>query len=68
VAPRPLEQAFIDQTTSRLAVYLGPIARVVARRAAQQARDADEFLQLVAGHLGTQERGAFLREVGGDAG
>src|SRR5207248_7471311 len=35
-APRPLEQAFVDQTTSRLAVYLGPIAKVVARKAAQR--------------------------------
>jgi eukaryotic-like serine/threonine-protein kinase len=67
-APRPLEQAFIDQTTSRLAVYLGPIARVVARNAARQARDSDEFVQLVAEHIGTQERSAFLREVAtGDA-
>jgi tRNA A-37 threonylcarbamoyl transferase component Bud32 len=63
-APRPLEQAFIDQTTSRLAVYLGPIAKVVARKAAQQARDSDEFVQLVAEHMGTQDRDAFLREVG----
>ena len=54
--PRPLEQAFIDQTTSRLAVYLGPIAKVVARKAAQKAHDSDEFLQLVAEHIGTQER------------
>ena len=62
---RPLEQAFIDQTTSRLAAYLGPIAKVVARKAAQQARDSDEFVRLVAEHIGTQERGAFLREVAG---
>ncbi len=61
--PRPLEQAFIDQTTSRLAVYLGPIAKVVARKAAQQARDSDEFVQLVAEHIGTQDRSAFLRDV-----
>jgi serine/threonine-protein kinase len=61
--PRPLDQALIDRTTSRLAVYLGPIARVVARQAAQQARDADEFVQLVAGHLGTQERETFVREI-----
>ena len=62
--PRPLEQAFIEQTTSRLAVYLGPIAKVVARKAAQQAHDSDEFVQLVAEHIGTQERDAFLREIG----
>jgi eukaryotic-like serine/threonine-protein kinase len=62
-APRPLEQAFVDHTTSRLAVYLGPIAKVLASRAAREARDADEFVRLVAAHIGTQERDAFLREV-----
>jgi serine/threonine-protein kinase len=66
-APRPLDQPFIDRTTTRLAVYMGPIARVVARKAAQQAHDADEFVRLVADHLGTQERDAFVREVDRDA-
>jgi len=68
-ASRPLDQAFIDQTTSRLAVYLGPIAKVVARKAAQQAHDSDDFVRLVAEHIGTQERDAFLHEVAaGDGG
>jgi eukaryotic-like serine/threonine-protein kinase len=62
----PLEKSFVDQTTTRLAVYLGPIARVVASRAAQKAASQEEFVQLVAGHLGVQERGAFLREIGFD--
>ncbi len=55
---------FVDQTTMRLAVYLGPIAKVVARRAAQKAATQQEFVELVAGHLGAQDRGAFLREIG----
>jgi len=66
VRARPLEQAFVEQTTSRLAVYLGPIAKVVAKKAAQEARDSDEFVKLVAEHIGTQERSAFLREIGAD--
>jgi serine/threonine-protein kinase len=61
-----LEQSFVDQTTMRLATYLGPIARVVAKRAAQKAATQDEFVQLVADHLGAQDRGAFLREIGFD--
>ena len=65
-ASRPLEQAFVDQTTSRLAVYLGPIAKVVAKKAALKAHDCDEFVHLVAEHIGTQDRSAFLREVGAD--
>jgi serine/threonine-protein kinase len=60
----PLEQAFIDQTTTRLAVYLGPIAKIVAHKAARQARDSEEFVQLVAEHIGTQDREAFLHDVG----
>ncbi|HWD34919.1 MAG TPA: protein kinase, partial [Casimicrobiaceae bacterium] len=62
-ASRPLEPAFVDQTTARLAVYLGPIARVIARKAAQQTRDCDEFVELVAQHIGTQDRHAFLRDM-----
>ena len=60
---RPLDPPFIERTTSRLAIYMGPIARVIARKAAQQARDADEFVRLVADHLGTQERESFIRDV-----
>jgi tRNA A-37 threonylcarbamoyl transferase component Bud32 len=60
----PLDQGFVDQTTMRLAAYLGPIARVVVNRAAQKAVSQHEFVQLVADHLGSQERGAFLRDIG----
>jgi hypothetical protein len=37
---------------------------VLARKAAQQAHSADEFVALVAEHVGTQDRRAFLREIG----
>ena len=67
MAPIPLEPAFVQETTQRLLVYLGPIGRVVARKAAEQAKSQQEFVELVAGHIGTQERGAFLREVGFDS-
>ena len=63
LSTQPLEAPFIDQTTQRLAIYLGPIARVVARKAAEQACTRDEFLQIVAGHIGTQDRRSFLREM-----
>ena len=62
--PRPLDPAFIDETTKRLAVYLGPIARIVTKKAAQQAKSREEFLQIVASHIGTQDRHAFLQEIG----
>jgi tRNA A-37 threonylcarbamoyl transferase component Bud32 len=60
----PLDAAYVDQITSRLAVYLGPIARIVTRKAAQQTASRAEFVRMVAGNLGTQERAAFLRETG----
>jgi serine/threonine-protein kinase len=65
-APRPLEQAFVDDVTARLAVYLGPIAKVVARKAAQQSTNPQEFVRIVASHIGTQDRRTFLAEMGQD--
>jgi serine/threonine-protein kinase len=59
-----LDQAYIDTAVSRLAVHLGPIAKVVARRAAQQVSTRHDFVRMLGEHLGTQERGAFLREMG----
>ena len=60
----PLEQAYVDQITARLAVYIGPIAPVVTRKAARDAKGRRDFLRRVADNLGTQERAAFLQEVG----
>jgi serine/threonine-protein kinase len=58
-----LEPAFVDQITARLAVYIGPIASVVTKRAARDAKNRSDFLRRVAENLGTG-KGAFLREVG----
>ena len=66
LSTQPLGAPFIDQTIQRLAVYLGPIARIVARKAAEQARTRDEFPQIVAGHTGTQDRRSFMRAFEGE--
>ncbi len=60
----PLEPAFVAEVTTRLAVYLGPIAQIVTKKAARDARSRGEFVRRVAESLGTQERAAFLRETG----
>jgi len=60
----PLDPPFVDQVTTRLAVYLGPIARIVAKNAQQKAKSRSEFVALVADNLGTQDRAAFLGEMG----
>ena len=59
-----LEAAFVDEITARLALYIGPIAPIVTKRAARNAMNRADFLHRVAESLGTQERTAFLREVG----
>src|SRR5437899_3691019 len=66
LSTQPLEAPFIDHTTQRLATYLGPIAKILARKAAEQARTRDEFLQLVASHMGTQDRRSFLSSIDRD--
>jgi serine/threonine-protein kinase len=62
-APRPLEPAFIEHATARMAVYVGPIARVLARRAADQCPHAEEFVRRLTEHIGAQDRAAFLRDL-----
>ncbi len=63
-ATAAVDAAFVDRVTARLAVHIGPIARIVTRKAAQQAHGRGEFLRLVAEHVNQQDRAAFLREVG----
>jgi len=60
----PLEQSYVEQVAGRLAVYLGPIAAIVAKRAARGTTSRRDFVLRVADSLGTQERAAFLREMG----
>jgi serine/threonine-protein kinase len=60
----PLEAAYVDQVTAQLAVYIGPIAQVLTRKAARESRTRAEFVRRCAENLGTQERTAFLRELG----
>ena len=64
--PRPLEAAFIDEATTRLAPYVGPIAKVLARRASQQSANTDDFVRRIAEHVQPQHRVAFLRALGYD--
>jgi serine/threonine-protein kinase len=63
--PVPFDDAWADTMTHRLTVIIGPIARVVAKRAARQTGDRIEFLQLLATHIDSAiERARFLTEAG----
>jgi serine/threonine-protein kinase len=66
-APEAFDDAFAERAAQRLTVLIGPIARVVAKRAARQTRDRNEFLRLLAEHIETPpERTRFLAEAGSD--
>ena len=60
-----LTTAAIEEATRKLTTYVGPIAKVVAKRAAAQATSRRHFLQLLAENLtDPKERAKFLNEVG----
>jgi serine/threonine-protein kinase len=55
----------IEAATRKLSAYMGPIAKVIAKRAAAQATSRRHFLQLLADNLADpKERAKFLKEVG----
>lgn len=61
----PLSQELIDRAATALAKTQGPIARVLAGRAAKQAAGAEDFLARLAGELSDPvDRAAFLAAVG----
>jgi serine/threonine-protein kinase len=57
----------IEDATRRLSAYLGPIAKVVAKRAATQATSRRHFHQLLGEQLtDSKERARFLHDVGAE--
>jgi serine/threonine-protein kinase len=63
-APLAFDDAWSDAMAQRLTVFIGPIARVVAKRAARQTNDKTEFLQLLSEHIESlPERARFLAEA-----
>ncbi len=63
--PTVFDDAWADAMTQRLTQRIGPIARVVAKRAAAQTRDKTEFLLLLAQHIeSAPERARFLADTG----
>jgi serine/threonine-protein kinase len=63
----PFDDAFADAATQRLMVFIGPIARVMAKRAARQTGDKAEFLRLLAAQIDAlPERARFLAESGSE--
>jgi serine/threonine protein kinase len=64
-ASQPPTTQEIDNAARRLAPYLGPIARIVVKKAAAQAASRWQFYQLLAEHLsGEDDKKRFLHDVG----
>jgi serine/threonine-protein kinase len=62
---KPIEAVDIDKAASRLAPYLGPIAKVMAKKSAAQASDLKALYQRLAENLGDpKERAEFLKNSG----
>jgi len=61
----PLDAVEVDKAARRLAPYLGPIAKVVVKQAATQARDPKAFYRQLAESLANPaERAEFLKNSG----
>jgi tRNA A-37 threonylcarbamoyl transferase component Bud32 len=64
-APVPFDDAWADVTTVKLIALIGPIGRIVARRALKETRDKACFLELLASHIDNHDqRARFLADAG----
>ena len=62
---RPIDPGEVDKAAGRLAPYVGPIAKVMAKKAVAQARDLKAFYQRLAENLADpEERAEFLKNSG----
>jgi serine/threonine protein kinase len=62
--PVGYDDAYADAVALRLVTIIGPIGRVVSKRAMKTTGDKQAFLQLVAGHIDNPgERARFLAEA-----
>jgi serine/threonine-protein kinase len=60
-----LSPELMEAAQMKLAVYVGPIAKVLVKRASKMTGNADEFYRLLAENLpDPQERARFLKDVG----
>ncbi len=62
--PVEITPAVIESAARRLAVHVGPIAAVLARKEAKHAASLQIFYELLAEHVNPKDRKRFLKEVG----
>jgi len=62
--PEGFDEAYADATAHKLVAIIGPIGRVVVKRAMKQTGDKQAFLQLLASHIDNPgERTRFLADA-----
>jgi serine/threonine-protein kinase len=59
----PVSDALVEQAQRLLAAHVGPIARVVAKRAAERSRERELFFDLLAQAVPEAERSKLLAEL-----
>jgi serine/threonine-protein kinase len=65
IAPKPIEPVDVEKAASRLAPFVGPIAKIMAKKAAAQASDLRTFYRQLAENLpDAGERTEFLKKSG----
>jgi serine/threonine-protein kinase len=65
IAPKAIEPVDVEKAASRLAPFVGPIAKVMAKKAAAQAGDVRILYQRLAENLADpKERTEFLKKSG----
>jgi hypothetical protein len=59
-----LSPELMEAAQQKLAVYVGPIAKILAKRASKMTGNADEFYRLLAENLpDPADRARFLRDI-----
>ena len=64
-ARRPLviDPAVLAELERSLSRHIGPLAKVLVKQGQGEAKDMDEFLELLAGNIPKEERGEFLAKA-----
>jgi serine/threonine-protein kinase len=64
-ARRPLviDPAVLAELERSLSRHIGPLAKVLVKQGQGEAKDMDEFLELLAGNIPREERGEFLAKA-----
>jgi serine/threonine-protein kinase len=64
-APVEMSAEMIANAELKLLTIMGPIAKIIVKRAANKTRDPQQFYDLLASNIPTEaQRGGFLRDVG----